>query len=411
MAKGNFLFTSEAVSMGHPDKLADQISDGILDALFAKDPYSRVACETMVTTGIAIVAGEITTKAVIDYSDVVRQVIREVGYTDDKMGICADTCAVMLSLDRQSPDIAMGVNEDAAKGKEIGAGDQGLMFGYACNDTPELMPLPIQLAHQILDRLTEARRHNEVPWLRPDSKSQVTVEYKEHKPVRIDTVVVSTQHTPEVSQAEIRKFVIEKIVNPLLPKAPGQWPDHLSRQPHGPFRGRRAARRLRVDRPEDHRRYLRRLGAAWRRGLQRQGPHQGRPQCGLYGAARGQEHRRRRTGRTLRGATGLRHRRRRAGQRAGRYRGDGQDRRRAALRVGAPSLPLNAQRNHQGPRSPPAHLPQDGLGRTFWPQRSGLYLGADPPRRRIGGQGEVRSGQGPVVSAAGGVQFWALSNR
>ena len=218
MAQGKFLFTSEAVSMGHPDKLADQISDGILDALFAKDPHSRVACETMVTTGIAIVAGEITTKAVIDYPAVVRQVIRDVGYVDDKMGICAETCAVMLSIDRQSPDIAMGVNEDAAKGKDIGAGDQGLMFGYACNDTPELMPLPISLSHHILNRLTEARQKGEVNWLRPDSKSQVTVEYDGHKPVRIDTIVVSTQHAPEVSQAEIRKFVIEKIVRPLLPK-------------------------------------------------------------------------------------------------------------------------------------------------------------------------------------------------
>ncbi len=218
MAQGKFLFTSESVSMGHPDKLADQISDGILDALFAKDPMSRVACETMVTTGIAIVAGEITTKAVIDYPAVVRQVIRNVGYTDDKMGICADTCAVMLSIDRQSPDIAVGVNEDAAKGKEIGAGDQGLMFGYACNDTPELMPLPIQLAQEILNRLTEARQKGEVAWLRPDSKSQVTVEYDGGKPVRIDTVVVSTQHDGAVSQEEIRKFVIEKIVNPLLPK-------------------------------------------------------------------------------------------------------------------------------------------------------------------------------------------------
>lgn len=218
MEKGKFLFTSEAVSMGHPDKLADQISDGVLDALFAQDPMSRVACETMVTTGIVIVAGEITSKAVIDYPAVVRQVIKDVGYTDDKMGICSDTCAVMLSIDRQSPDIAMGVNEDATKGKEIGAGDQGLMFGYACNDTPELMPLPIQLSHQILDRLTVARQKGEVKWLRPDSKSQVTVEYENGKPSRIDTVVVSTQHDAEVSQEEIRKFVIEKIVNPLLPK-------------------------------------------------------------------------------------------------------------------------------------------------------------------------------------------------
>ena len=218
MAQGKFLFTSESVSMGHPDKLADQISDGILDALFAKDPYSRVACETMVTTGIAIVAGEITTKAVVDYADIVRQVIREVGYVDDKMGICADTCAVMLSIDRQSPDIAMGVNDDPTKGKDVGAGDQGLMFGYACNDTPELMPLPIQLAHEILDRLTEARQKGEVDWLRPDSKSQVTVEYVDGKPSRIDTIVVSTQHSPEVEQAEIRKFIIEKIVKPLLPK-------------------------------------------------------------------------------------------------------------------------------------------------------------------------------------------------
>jgi S-adenosylmethionine synthetase len=216
--EGKFLFTSESVSMGHPDKLADQISDGVLDALLAKDPMSRVACETLVTTGIAIVAGEITTKATIDYQEVVRKAIRDVGYTDDQMGICADTCAIMLSIDRQSPDIAQGVNEDAAKGKEIGAGDQGLMFGYACNDTPELMPLPIQLSHQILNRLTAARKNCEVSWLRPDSKSQVTVEYENNKPKRIDTVVVSTQHAPEVSQEEIRKFVIEKIIDPLLPK-------------------------------------------------------------------------------------------------------------------------------------------------------------------------------------------------
>jgi len=218
VASGKYLFTSEAVSMGHPDKLADQISDGILDALFAQDPLSRVACETMVTTGVAIVAGEITTKAQVDYSDVIRQVIREVGYTDDAMGINADTCAVMVSIDKQSRDIAQGVDENEADGKDVGAGDQGLMFGFACNDTPELMPLPIALSHRILNRLTEARKNGEVDWLRPDSKSQVTVEFDGDEPVRIDTVVVSTQHGPDVSNEEIRDFVIEKVIKPELPE-------------------------------------------------------------------------------------------------------------------------------------------------------------------------------------------------
>ncbi|MBJ43720.1 MAG: methionine adenosyltransferase [Planctomycetaceae bacterium] len=218
MATGKFLFTSEAVSMGHPDKLADQISDGILDALFAQDPHSRVACETMVTTGIAIIAGEITTQAIVDYSEVIRNVIRDVGYTDDEMGICSDTCSVMVSIDKQSPDIAQGVDDDESKGKDVGAGDQGLMFGYACNDTPELMPMPIALSHRILNRLTELRQNGTVDWLRPDSKSQVTVEYDGHRPMRIDTVVVSTQHGPSVSNEEIREFVIEQVVKPCLPE-------------------------------------------------------------------------------------------------------------------------------------------------------------------------------------------------
>jgi S-adenosylmethionine synthetase len=211
VAQGKFLFTSEAVSMGHPDKLADQISDGVLDAMLAQDQYSRVACETMVTTGMVVIAGEVTTKAYIDMQKVVRDVIRDAGYTDSPMGLSADHCAVLISIDEQSSDIAMGVDKG-------GAGDQGLMFGYACNDTPELMPLPISLAHKILERLTAARQKGEVNWLRPDSKSQVTVEYDGHKPARIDTVVVSTQHAPDVSQEEIRKFIVEKIVEPLLPK-------------------------------------------------------------------------------------------------------------------------------------------------------------------------------------------------
>ncbi len=217
MASGKYLFTSEAVSMGHPDKLADQISDGVLDALFAQDPNSRVACETMVTTGVVVVAGEITTEATVDMQSIVRNVVREVGYTDASMGISADHCAVLIAIDEQSADIAMGVDDDAAKGKDVGAGDQGLMFGYACNDTPELMPLPIALSHRILNRLTEARQKGEVDWLRPDSKSQVTVEFDDNTPIRIDTVVVSTQHSPEVTNEEIHKFVIEKVIKPELP--------------------------------------------------------------------------------------------------------------------------------------------------------------------------------------------------
>jgi S-adenosylmethionine synthetase len=218
VASGKYLFTSEAVSMGHPDKLADQISDGVLDALFAQDPYSRVACETMVTTGMVVIAGEITTKAYVDMQKVVREVIRDVGYTDSPMGLSADHCAVLIAIDEQSPDIAMGVNDDASKGKDIGAGDQGLMFGYACNETDEYMPLPIALSHRILNRLTAARKRGDVDWLRPDSKSQVTVEYDGLTPVRVDTVVVSTQHGPDVSNETIRKYIINEIIKPELPK-------------------------------------------------------------------------------------------------------------------------------------------------------------------------------------------------
>ena len=217
MSQDRYLFTSESVSMGHPDKMADQISDGILDEIFAQDPYARVACETLLTTGLVVVAGEITTKANVNYPDVVRKVVEDIGYTSSEMGFDAKTCAVMIALGKQSPDIAMGVNEDSEKGKDIGAGDQGLMFGFASNETPELMPMPIALAHRIINRITELRQDGTIKWLRPDSKSQVTVEYEDGKPVRVHTVVVSTQHDPGVDQKTIRDTIIKQVIQPVLP--------------------------------------------------------------------------------------------------------------------------------------------------------------------------------------------------
>ena len=221
LPEGHTLFTSEAVTVGHPDKMADQISDAVLDAMIAQDPTSRVACETLVTTGMCVVAGEVTTKAQVDIRDIVRETIRDIGYTDAAMGFDFEHCAVLLSLDRQSPDIAMGV--DGSESKEQGAGDQGIMFGYACRETPELMPMPIQLAHQLCIRLKEVREAGEVRWLRPDGKSQVTVQYDEGgKVVRVHTVVVSTQHADEVdgkavSNEEIRRGIIERVIEPVVP--------------------------------------------------------------------------------------------------------------------------------------------------------------------------------------------------
>jgi S-adenosylmethionine synthetase len=212
-----YLFTSESVSMGHPDKMADQISDGILDAILAQDPYARVACETLLTTGLVCLAGEITTKALVDYPSIVRQIVREIGYTSSEMGFDAATCAVMVALGKQSPDIAQGVDEDSSRGKDIGAGDQGMMFGFACNETPEMMPLPIALAHRIINRITDLRKNGTIKWLRPDSKSQVTVEYEGYTPIRIDTVVVSTQHHPDVTHAEIVERIKKEVIDPVLP--------------------------------------------------------------------------------------------------------------------------------------------------------------------------------------------------
>jgi len=211
------LFTSESVSMGHPDKVADQISDSILDALLAQDPDARVACETLVTTGLCVVAGEITTRAAVDYQTVARETIKRIGYTDDAFGINGDTCAVMVTLDRQSPDISQGVSRAESEKDDQGAGDQGLMFGYACDETPTLMPAPIYYAHRIVERLAEARQKGELPWLRPDSKSQVTLEYDGDRVVRVHTIVVSTQHDEDVSLETIKKGVIEQVVKKVIP--------------------------------------------------------------------------------------------------------------------------------------------------------------------------------------------------
>ncbi len=210
MNKGRHLFTSESVTEGHPDKVADQISDAVLDYVLSQDPMGRVACETMVTTGVAVVAGEITTKCHIDYQKIVRNTVESIGYTDASYGFDYKTCAVMATVDTQSPDIAMGVDTG-------GAGDQGLMFGYATNESPELMPLPILLAHKLTKKLADARRAGTPKFLRPDAKSQVSVEYDGSRPVRIDTVVISTQHAPEATPTQIRDEVIEYIIKPVLP--------------------------------------------------------------------------------------------------------------------------------------------------------------------------------------------------
>lgn len=216
----NYLFTSESVSEGHPDKISDQISDAVLDAILTQDPKGRVACETLVTTGVAVVAGEVTTSARIDVPAIVRQTIKDIGYDDTKKGFDCNTCAVMVTLDRQSPDIAMGV--DTGANKEQGAGDQGIMFGYAVNETPEQMPLTISLSHALLREMSRLRKANKVNWLRPDSKSQVTCEYIDGRVKRVDAVVISTQHAEEATPAMIREFIMDEVIKKSIPS---EWLD------------------------------------------------------------------------------------------------------------------------------------------------------------------------------------------
>ncbi len=215
MAK-DFLFTSESVSEGHPDKVADQVSDSIVDALIAQDPKSRIACETMVNTGMAVIAGEVTSTATVDFPEIVRETIREIGYTHSDIGYDADTIAVIISLDKQSMDIAMGVDEGDEK--EQGAGDQGMMFGFACNETNSLMPAAIEYAHQLVRKQSEVRKSGKLDWLRPDAKSQVTLRYEDDKPVGVEAVVLSTQHSPEISLDDLREAVMEEIIKPVLPE-------------------------------------------------------------------------------------------------------------------------------------------------------------------------------------------------
>ncbi len=226
--KGRHLFTSESVTEGHPDKIADQISDAILDAILAEDPVGRVACETLVTTGLAMIAGEITTSCYVDFPKIVRETIKEIGYTRAKYGFDCDTCAVISSIHEQSPDIARGVDPG-------GAGDQGMMFGYACTETPELMPMPIMLAHKLCRGLSQARREGVLDYLRPDGKSQVTVEYNGCRPVRVDAVVISAQHSAVVTQEEMRHDVIEKIIGPIVPAEMMDDRTHVYVNPTGRF--------------------------------------------------------------------------------------------------------------------------------------------------------------------------------
>ena len=308
-------FTSESVTEGHPDKICDQISDAVLDAILAQDPTGRVACETTASTGLIHIMGEISTSCYVDIPKIARQVIREIGYDRAKYGFDCDTCGIITNIDEQSADIALGVDqslEAKAEGDsqlDNGAGDQGMMFGYACDETPECMPLAISLAHKMAQRLTQVRKEGQVDYLRPDGKTQVTVEYDENnQPVRVDTVVLSTQHSPKAELDQIRKDMIERVIRPTVPaRLNGREHEDLC-QPHRALCHRRAPGGHGSHRTEDHCGYLRRVRPPRRRRVLRKGPHQGGPLRGLRRPVGGQNRGGRRAGQAVPDSAGLRHR-------------------------------------------------------------------------------------------------------
>ena len=322
--KGKYFFTSESVTEGHPDKVADQISDAVLDTLLAQDPNAHVACETLVTTGMAVIAGEITTTGYADLPHVVRETIREIGYTSSDMGFDADTCAVISSIDHQSPDIAQGVLRAAPE--DQGAGDQGMMFGFACNETPTLMPAPIFWAHQLSQQLTKVRKDGTVPFFRPDGKTQVSFEYLDGKPVRINNVVVSTQHAASASQADIIEAVKKHVIRPVL--EPSGYFDEKDCEIFINTTGRFVVGGPMGDCGLTGRKIIQdTYGGS---GLLRQGPLQGGPLRRLHGPLHRQERGGRRSGPGVRSPDRLLHRRGRSGERAGLLPGHQRDPRRSA---------------------------------------------------------------------------------
>ena len=391
------LFTSESVTEGHPDKIADQISDSILDAMLRNDPHSRVAVETLLTTGLVVVAGEVTTSGYVDVKDVVRKRIIDIGYDSSLKGFDGHSCGVMVAIGGQSGDIAQGVDSghEARTGSvdamdKQGAGDQGLMFGYACDDTDVLMPLPIVMAQRLAQQLTEVRKDGTLPYLRPDGKTQVTVEYDEdNRPVRVDTVVLSSQHDEETDldtlEADVKKHVIDPVLATFDLPVRGL---PAAGQPHRPLRGRWTDGRCRPDRTQDHRRHLRRHGPPRRWRVLGQGPVEGGPLGGVRHALGGQERRGRRTGPSLRGPGGLRDRQGPAGRRVRR-----DLRHRHRPRRGDPEGRARGLRpapggDHPGPRPAPPDLRPDRGVRPLRPRAARLHLGADRPRR--GAQGGRR---------------------